>query len=192
MTPASVSATIDGPLSTTRGNATLCVVTSDPYRDAKGTGNGTDGDDDDERLDRELIELLNELRVVLPGVQVLFAFLLTVAFTTEFGKASSTDRTVYFIAFAATTVASIFLIAPSAQHRVRFRRHDKENLIRWSNRYAISGIASVGVAIGAVVFLITDRLYGTTEAIIGTSIAVAFLVAIWFAYPIGRAATRDE
>lgn len=159
-----------------------------------GNDAGSDSSDDDDvsRLDRELIELLNELRVVLPGVQVLFAFLLTVAFTTEFAKASSTDRTVYFIAFAATTLASIFLIAPSAQHRLRFRRHDKENLIKWSNRYAIAGIAFVGIAIGAVVYLIADRLYGTPEAIIATTAAVVLLVLIWFAYPIGRAAARGE
>ena len=181
----------DLPQSAARRNGSLLVVTTNP--DRGGDSGPVPSDDDDEsRLDRELIELLNELRVVLPGVQVLFAFLLTVAFTTEFAKASSTDRTVYFIAFSATTVASIFLIAPSAQHRLRFRRHDKENLIVWSNRYAIIGIAFVGIAIGAVVYLIADRLYGTPEAMISTAIAVVLLVVIWFAYPIGRGKTRGE
>ena len=161
-------------------------------RDADTGARVVEGGEEESRLDRELIELLNELRVVLPGVQVLFAFLLTVAFTTEFAKASSTDRTVYFIAFCATTLASIFLIAPSAQHRVRFRRHDKEHLIKWSNRFAITGIAFVGIAISAVVYLIADRLYGTPEAMISTAIAFLLLAVIWFIYPIGRSAARDE
>jgi Family of unknown function (DUF6328) len=186
--PASVSATITISRSRRRGsNGTLSAVTAD----RGGASADPEMDEVETRLDRELIELLNELRVVLPGVQVLFAFLLTVAFTTEFAKASSTDRTVYFVAFCATTLASIFLIAPSAQHRLRFRRHDKEHLIKWSNRFAIIGIAFVGVAIVAVVYLIADRLYGTPEAIITTAVAFVLLVTIWFAYPIGRSATYD-
>jgi len=84
----------------------------------------------DERLNRELIELLNELRVALPGVQVLFAFLLVLPFQRRFGELGPGDRAVYFTAFLCTALASALLIAPSAYHRLRFREHDKDHMLR--------------------------------------------------------------
>ena len=92
-----------------------------------------------EDLDRELIELLNELRVVLPGVQVLFAFLLAVPFSSGWTRVTDLQRDVFFLAFICTAAASILLIAPSAYHRLRWREGDKEQMLRTSNRLAIAG-----------------------------------------------------
>jgi hypothetical protein len=97
-----------------------------------------------ERANRELIEMLNELRVALPGVQVLFAFLLTVPFSVGFSEVSDFQRSAYFVTLVASALASGLLIAPAAQHRVLFRQHDKENLLRRSNRYATAGVGGTG------------------------------------------------
>src|SRR5918911_5054433 len=94
-----------------------------------------------ERLNRELIELLNELRVALPGVQVLFAFLLTLPFTGEFGRLSEFEQDVYFATFCSTIVATASLMTPTAYHRLRWRRRDKESMLRTSNRAAVAGLA---------------------------------------------------
>src|SRR3954447_5950605 len=133
-----------------------------------------------ERLNRELIELLNELRVALPGVQVLFAFLLTLPFTNAFSKLSDFDRAVYFLALILAAVASGFLIAPSAHHRLRFRHRDKEQLILWGNRMALGGLVALTLAISASVAVVADFIFG--EAI-GIPLAVAtllFLSLLWF------------
>src|SRR5688572_7003166 len=89
------------------------------------------------KQDRELIELLNELRVALPGVQVMFAFLLIVPYSQGFTKVSPTQKWVYFAAFLCTAIATAFFIAPTAYHRIRWRAQDKEHLLVASNRYAI-------------------------------------------------------
>src|SRR5881296_174363 len=106
----------------------------------------------EERLDRELIELLNELRVALPGVQVLFAFLLTVPFSQRFQRLTGTQRSVYFASFICAALA--ILIAPSSYHRLLFRHRDKERMLFTSNRLAIAGMALAAVSVSGVVFLI--------------------------------------
>ena len=107
------------------------------------SGDGAHDDDEqpEERLNRELIELLNELRVALPGVQVLFAFLLTVPFSDRFQTLTGSQRAIYFATFVGTTIATGVLMAPTAYHRIRFRQGDKERMLRTSNRFAIAGIA---------------------------------------------------
>src|SRR5256885_7965995 len=110
-------------------------------------------------LDRELIELLNELRVVLPGVQVLFAFLLAVPFANGWARVTDLQRDVFFVAFICTAAASILLIAPSAYHRLRWREGDKEQMLRISNRLAIAGTVFLALGMTAVVFLISDILF---------------------------------
>jgi Family of unknown function (DUF6328) len=97
-------------------------------------------EDEKQRLDRELIELLNELRVVLPGVQVLFAFLLILPFSKGFAQVTESERVVYIAAVFCTTLATVLLTAPSSYHRLRFREHLKEQLIETSNRLAIAGM----------------------------------------------------
>jgi predicted membrane channel-forming protein YqfA (hemolysin III family) len=149
-------------------------------------------EDQAERLDRELIELMNGLRVVLPGVQVLFAFLLTVPFTQAFGDADSLDRSVYFAAFACTTGASILLIAPSAYHRLRWRQRDKERLLRTANTFAIAGLGFLAAAITCTVFLVTDVLYSVEVAGGVTVVAGVALFACWYALPMWRRLKDDR
>ena len=144
------------------------------------------------KLDDELIELLNELRVALPGVTVLFAFLLTVPFASGFSKLSSLDRTVYFSAFMCTAISSVFLMAPTAQHRVRWRKGEKDILLRISNRLAIAGLILLAAAIGQVVFVVADVLFGLGAAIAVSAVIVVLLVVFWFAIPLTRTVDKDK
>ncbi len=145
----------------------------------------------DERLDRELIEFLNELRVVLPGVQVLFAFLLTVPFTNQFARITNTQKQVFFAVFLCTTVATVLLIAPSAYHRLRWRDFDKERMLRTSNRLSIAGMVFLSLALVGAAFLVTDLIFHPTAAAVVTA-AVAILFAwFWWGLPLSRK-LRDE
>ena len=150
-----------------------------------------DEESERERLNRELIELLNELRVALPGVQVLFAFLLTVPFTRGFPKLSALDRDVYFAAFISTALATALLIAPSSYHRLRFRHGDKEHMLFLANRLAISGMALLAVAIDCVVFVITDVIYGSTAVAVATALVGLAFVCLWYVLPLAHA-RRDR
>jgi hypothetical protein len=144
--------------------------------------------DDETRLDRELMELVNELRVALPGVQVMFAFLLAVPFSQRFTQLDDWQRIVFFVAVMATAISSICLIAPSTHHRIQWRQFDKEALLRRANRLAITGAASLAIAIVAVVYLIADVLYGGESAIAAALIA-GLTAWTWFGYPLLRRAT---
>jgi len=137
-------------------------------------------------LNRELIELLNELRVALPGIQVLFAFLLIVPFSQGFPQVSDVDRAAYFIAFVCASTASAFLIAPSAYHRIRFREHDKKHMITLSNRFAIAGMIFLALAMSSVTFLITDVLFGSPWASIVTGATAGLYSVVWFVLPLLR------
>ena len=141
---------------------------------------------DKERIDRELIELLNELRVALPGVQVLFAFLLTVPFTQRFAQVTTFQRDLYFVTLLCTAVSSALLIAPSAQHRLLFRQREKHRLLVVSNWLTIAGLAFLALAILGVVMLITDVLFGARTVLVVTiATAIPFLLT-WYAYPLTR------
>jgi hypothetical protein len=131
------------------------------------------------KQDRELIELLNELRVALPGVQVLFAFLLTVPFSQGFPRLSSSDRAVYFASFLCTAIATVLLIAPTAYHRLRWRDHDKEHLLVVSNRLAIAGTVFLAAAMSCVVYVISDLIYPGWSGII-TGLAAGSFVWFWY------------
>jgi Family of unknown function (DUF6328) len=145
----------------------------------------------EDRHNRELIELLNELRVALPGVQVLFAFLLAVPFANGFPKLSQLDRDIFFVAFIATALSTVLLIAPSSYHRLRWRQHDKERLLVVSNALTIVGLLCLAVAITAAVFVITDFLFHRAwAATFSALVALAFLV-FWYGLPLG-AAMRDR
>jgi hypothetical protein len=137
-------------------------------------------------LNRELIELLNELRVALPGIQVLFAFLLILPFSQGFPSITGTERGAYFIAFVCASIACACLIAPSAYHRIQFREHDKKHLIALSNKLAIAGLVFLALAMTSVVFLITDFLFGSPWAAITTALAGGVYVWLWFAIPVLR------
>ena len=146
---------------------------------------------DKERIDRELIELLNELRVALPGVQVLFAFLLTVPFTQAFGRVTDFQEKVYFVTLLCTAVSSALLIAPSAQHRLLFRQREKEHLLKRSNGQTIVGLFFLAAAIVGVVLLITNVLFGTAETIIFTGSIAAVFGFLWYAQPLRRRAKSE-
>jgi hypothetical protein len=140
----------------------------------------------EEQLDRELIELLNELRVALPGVQVLFAFLLGVPFTQRFGEVTDIQKDVYFLTFLCTAIATALLIAPSAYHRLDWRRGDKEHLLVVSNRLAISGTAFLALAISGAVFVVTDILFDPTSAAVVAAVTAAFFGWFWYGLPLLR------
>ena len=142
-----------------------------------------------ERVDRELIELLNELRVALPGVQVLFAFLLTVPFSQRFSQITAVQKDVYFATFISAAMATLFLIAPSANHRVQFRQDDKEALLLRSNWLAIVGTVFLATAVMGATFLITDILYGGLATTITTAILAGLLAWFWYGVPIFRRLT---
>jgi hypothetical protein len=142
-----------------------------------------DDESEEERVDRELIELLNELRVALPGVQVMFAFLLTVPFTQRFGSLRPDDRRTYFLAVLLTAVSAMLLIAPSAQHRMRFRQRAKEGVLHLANVCAIAGLAFLAMAVGVAVHLITDLVYGSPDAAIAAGLLTGATALLWFVVP---------
>ena len=147
------------------------------------------GDDDEqpeERQNRELIELLNELRVALPGAQVLFAFLLTVPFSNRFLALTGSQRAIYFATFVGTTIATGLFMAPTAYHRIRFRQGDKERMLQTSNRFAIVGIAFLALSVTLAVVLTADMMFGLATAVIIGLGAFAFLAWVWFAIPLTR------
>jgi hypothetical protein len=141
---------------------------------------------DDSRLDRELIELLNELRVALPGVQVLFAFLLAVPFTGGFQRVTELQRDTYFVALLSTAVGSALFIAPSAYHRIRFRDYDKEQLIRTSSRLALAGTVFLALAMTSSVFLVTDFIFSLELAALFAGGLAGVFVWFWYGLPLLR------
>ena len=145
----------------------------------------------EERHNRELIELLNELRVALPGVQVLFAFLLAVPFANGFPKLGGLDRDIFFAAFIATALSTVLLIAPSSYHRLRWRQHDKERMLIISNALTIAGLFSLAVAITCTVFVITDFLFHRAWAATFTAFVAAAFLLLWYGLPLA-AAMRDR
>ena len=155
-------------------------------------GGGSDGETRKERIDRELIELLNELRVALPGVQFLFAFLLIVPFQQKGGQLTDFQRGVYFVALAAAALATALLIAPAAQHRILFRQQDKENLLRRSNRSAVAGLFALGVAICSALLLVVDVLFSVTLAWITAGALAVLLIWWWLAVPLWMRAHHDQ
>jgi hypothetical protein len=143
-----------------------------------------------ERLDRNLNELLQELRVALPGVQVLFAFLLTVPFQERFEKATTFQKDVYGLTLLLTALASALLMAPSAYHRLEFRRDDKRHIVYMANRLSIVGFAVLAAAMTSAILLVTDFLYGSTTAVIATVGAGVVLYGLWYLLPLARRAQR--
>jgi hypothetical protein len=139
-----------------------------------------------ERLDRNLEELLAGIRVALPGVQVLFAFLLVLPFQQQFDDVTSFQEKVYFGTLLCTAVASILLIAPSARHRVQFRRGDKAYIVFTANRLALAGLAFLGLAMSGAILLISDFLFGAAVAVCSTAAVGVGLGWVWFASPLMR------
>ena len=150
-----------------------------------------DGETRQERIDRELLELLNELRVALPGVQFLFAFLLIVPFQPTVDRMTDFQQDVHYVALVAAAVATALLIAPAAQHRVLFRQHDKENLLRRSHRSAFAGLLVLALAICAGLLLVVDVLFSRTQAWATAGVVAALLLWWWVLVPYWHRA-RDK
>jgi|SRR5215207_5875646 len=146
-----------------------------------------------ERLDRNLNELLQELRVALPGVQVLFAFLLAVPFQQEFAKVSEFEKKIYFATLLLTALSAALLIAPSAYHRLTFRYQQKYRLVFISNRLAIAGLGALALAMTCAILLVTHFLFGTVATVITVVVALATFVVLWAVLPLKRRLKyRDE
>jgi hypothetical protein len=141
---------------------------------------------EEERRDRQMIELLNELRVALPGVQILFAFLLTVPFTQRFPQLTSFQRDVFYITLVAATLCAACLIAPSAAHRLRFHQQEREWLIESANKLMIVGLCFLTVAIGSAFLLITDMLFDGARVWIYSGAMWIVLIGLWFGRPLRR------
>jgi hypothetical protein len=141
------------------------------------------GESEAERLDRNLGELLQELRVALPGVQVLFAFLLAVPFQQNFGETTSFQKDVYLVTLLLTTISTALLIAPTAYHRVTFRQQQKDPLVRRGNRVALAGLASLGLAMSGAILLVTDFLFSDLTAALATGFGLSLFLALWFVLP---------
>lgn len=151
-----------------------------PEDDERNEGRDDEGSDEGEQL----IELLNELRVALPGVQVLFAFLLAVPFTQRFGRVTEIEKQAYFISLLATTVGSVLLIAPSAYHRLRWREGPKEDLLRVSNRLAIAGTVFLALGMTAAVYLVTDIIFKSVFTAIVTGLTAGLFAWFWYGLPL--------
>ena len=143
-------------------------------------------EEDREQQNRRMLELLNELRVALTGVQILFAFLLTVPFTQRFTRVTEFQRTVYFVTLLSAAVAVALFIAPTAQHRVLFRRHQKHSLVLRGTTYMLLGLTALALSMTGVIMLITDVLFKTTMVVVvSAAIAVIFAV-LWYLVPLAR------
>jgi hypothetical protein len=141
---------------------------------------------EEERLDRNLSELLQELRVALPGVQVLFAFLLAVPFQQRFAGIDNFQRDIYFATLICTAISAVLLMAPTAYHRVTFRYQQKRKLIFYANRFAIGGLAFLALAMTGAIVLVTDFLFSTTATVVVGALAVLAFGFLWFGLPLQR------
>jgi uncharacterized protein DUF6328 len=162
-------------------------------RDLQGRPSGRE-ETEDERLDRNLSELLQELRVALPGVQVLFAFLLAVPFQQRFTSISDFDKDVYFATLLLTAFSAALLIAPSAYHRLTFRYQQKGRLVFIANRLSIAGLAVLALAMTCAIMLVTNVLFGTVATTVVTTVLVlAMFFVLWALLPLKRRFRyRDE
>jgi Family of unknown function (DUF6328) len=144
----------------------------------------------DERENRELIEMLNEVRVVLPGVQVLFAFLLTLAFSSTFATIDAAERFTYLVAFFSTAGASILLMTPTTFHRIRFRQGDKEALLRMATRFILAGMVLLSIAMVSGIWLVSEKVMSQRSANVVGVVAIVAIVVLWFGIPIWRRARK--
>src|SRR3954452_23494341 len=142
--------------------------------------------DQQEKQDRQMMELLNELRVALPGVQFLLAFLLTVPFAQGFERVTSTQKTLFYAALMATAVSTILLIAPSATHRLRFHQSDRTFIIESANKYLIGALVTLAVAIILAIAVVTDFLWNGWVVWLFPGLLAVLILSIWFVRPLSR------
>lgn len=138
------------------------------------------------RLEREHNELLQELRSLIPGAEVLFGFLLAVTFTQQFGDLDNAQRYVYYVTLVSTAVALVLYLAPASYHRLRFREGDKDYMLRKANREAIAGTVASSFALTGVLYLITSFVFGGTEAVLVSIAFFAFIAWRWWSHALYR------
>jgi hypothetical protein len=141
---------------------------------------------EEEKRNRQMMELLNELRVALPGVQILFAFLLTAPFAQGFQRITDTQKNLFYGALLATAASTICLIAPSATHRLRFHQSDRAFIIESANRFLIAGLVFMGIAIVLAITMVTDFLYDHWIVWAAPSAIGLALAVVWFIRPLLR------
>jgi hypothetical protein len=151
-----------------------------------------EGENKGERLDRELMELLQGLRVVMPGVQVLLAFLLTAPFQQRFAQLPGSLRNAYFASIACAALATVLLIAPSTHHRLLFRTREKEWLIRVGNQMALWGTVLLGASIVLALYVVTNVLFTSQQALLTAAVAIVVFAGIWYALPLARRSSSSS
>jgi hypothetical protein len=139
-----------------------------------------------DELNRELIELLNELRVTLPGVQVLFAFLLVAPFSQGFARINDLQKYGYLTALFFTALGSVFLIAPAPYHRIRFRDRDKNALLKTANKLALAGTVCLAIGMSSALFVVTDFLFRSPVPALLTAVVAIAIVVLWYVLPLLR------
>jgi hypothetical protein len=140
----------------------------------------------EERRDRQVMEVLQELRVAITGAQILFGFLLTVPFAQRWGDTDDFQRTLFLVTLLAVALATGFFIAPTSVHRLRFHQRDRSFLVGYANTMAIVGLACLSVAMTAALLLITDVVFSRTTAVVAAAVLATVLLVTWFAVPVGR------
>lgn len=158
----------------------------DAQRDTQDVGSPEPRESDVERLNRNLTELLGELRVAIPGVQVLFAFLLAVPFSQRFGRVGPFERIIYLVTVLLTAIASALLIAPSAYHRIEFRLRDREHIVAVAHRLTLAGLTFLALAMTSAVLLVTRFLFSVPVTIVVVSLVGAMFATLWYALPMRR------
>jgi hypothetical protein len=156
------------------------------------TSAGRPGETRDERADRNLMDLLQELRVATLGVQVLFGFLLGLPFTSHFSALHPWQRWLYIATLMLSSVSVVLLVAPVAYHRLLFRRHQLEHLISAANVMAICGLVMVAMAVAAAVLLVTSYVQPGLPAVVLTVVIAALFASFWFALPLARRERADD
>ena len=141
---------------------------------------------EERKRDRQMIELLNELRVALPGVQILFAFLLTVPFSVRFGDLTLFQRDVYYVTLLGTVLSTTCFIAPTAAHRMRFHQSERAWIVESAHQLTVAGLIFLTIALGGAVLLVTDIMFDGARVWIYTGLVWAIIVTLWFVRPLAR------
>ena len=145
-----------------------------------------------ERADRNLMELLQELRVAVTGVQVLFAFLMAVPFAQRFEMVTDAQVKMYFATLLLSVAATAFMIAPSAYHRLNFAQKDKRHIVEAASRLAIIGMVCLALAMTGAVLLITDFLFQAATVTVTVALVALLFATIWFVMPLMRRAQNTK
>ena len=159
----------------------------DPDRSCERVAEEESREELKERLEREHGELIEELRSLIPGAEVLFGFLLAIRFTGQFGDLDRIQRDVYYATLVSTGLALVLFLAPATFHRLRFRAGDKEYLLRKGNREAIAGSAAMALAFTGVLFVVTDLVFSRTAAVIAAVLFFALMSWLWWGIALYRA-----